>query len=146
MPTIPVTDLAIGDTYTTGDPADPANSLTVREVPYPHTVTTLSGADVEVIRIPVTTNDGTELHDSAFPGDTITTNPPATKSDVVRVEVSVEHQAADAVTDVVEIDRAEWDAMAPQEREDWCVEEAEDLRANVCTSGFTVLGDVDINA
>lgn len=131
MPTIPVTDLTVGDTYTIGDPADPANTLTVRDKPYPDTVTPLSGADVEVIRIPVTT---------------ITTTPPAPKSGVVRVEVSVEHEIADTVTDVVEVDRPEWDSMTPEQREKWCVEAAEELRANVCTSGFTVLDGIDINA
>lgn len=64
----------------------------------------------------------------------------------VRVEISVEHEAADTITEVIEIDRAEWDAMTPKEREEWCVEEAEQLRANVCASGFTVLDGVDINA
>lgn len=38
------------------------------------------------------------------------------------------------------------DPKSPAEREKWCIEEAEELRANVCTSGYTVLGDVDINA
>lgn len=142
MPTIPVTDLAIGDTYTVGDPADPANTLTVRAKPYPRTVRSLSGADVEVILVPVTTHDGTELDDSAFPGDTITTNQPATKSDVV----SVEHDGAETYIDIAEIDRTEWDNMTPTEREKRCVEEAEEARSNLCGCGYTVLDGVDINA
>lgn len=64
----------------------------------------------------------------------------------VRVELIVEHDTADAITDIVEIDRAEWDEMTPEEREKRCTEEAEELRANVCGSGFQVLDGVDIDA
>lgn len=75
MPT-PALDLTPGTTYTLGDPSDPANTLTVRGRPHPHTVHSLHGPGVEVIRIPVTTFDGTHTHDTVFPGDTIQTNRP----------------------------------------------------------------------
>lgn len=67
-------------------------------------------------------------------------------SDVVRVEVIVEHDLAETITDIVEIDRDKWDAMTPKERDEWCVEEAEEVRRNVCSTGYQVLDGVDINA
>ena len=67
-------------------------------------------------------------------------------ADIVRVELIVEHDTADTLTDIVEIDRTEWDEMTPEDREKWCAAEAEELRANVCNSGFQVLDGVDINA
>lgn len=60
MPT-PVQDLAPGDTYTLGDPGDPA---------HPHTVHPLHGPGAQVIQIPVATH----THDAVFPGDTLPTN------------------------------------------------------------------------
>lgn len=67
-------------------------------------------------------------------------------TNVVRVEVNVEHDGAETYTEIVEIDRVEWDAMTPKQREEWCVEEAEQVRSNLCGCGYTVLDDVDINA
>lgn len=57
-------------------------------------------------------------------------------SDVVRVEVIVEHDLAETITDIVEIDRDKWDAMTPKERDEWCVEEAEEVRRNVCSTAY----------
>lgn len=60
-------DLQPGDTYTTGNPADPANTVTVVGAPYAAQVHTLQGRTVDVIRIPVQTADGTRLADTASP-------------------------------------------------------------------------------
>ncbi|MEU0237669.1 hypothetical protein ABZ234_08255 [Nocardiopsis sp. NPDC006198] len=65
---------------------------------------------------------------------------------VVRVELIVEHDTAVTHTEITEIDRAEWDEMTPTEREKWCIEQAEEARANLCGSGFEVLDGVDIDA
>jgi hypothetical protein len=65
---------------------------------------------------------------------------------IVRVEVIVEHDGAETHTEIVEIDRADWDAMTPEQRDKWCVEEAETVRANLCGCGYVVLDGDDINA
>jgi len=59
----------------------------------------------------------------------------------VRIEVSVEHRGGrDA--DVVECPRADWEAMTPDERVDWCEEAAVAHQTNVAPAGWHVLGDV----
>jgi hypothetical protein len=57
----------------------------------------------------------------------------------VRVTVSVEcgHVGGDYV-DVVEVDRAEWDAMSPIERQKYCTELAVDHMEQFVSSGWHI--------
>lgn len=67
-------DLKPGDTYTIGDPTDPANTVTVTDTPRDDKLRTIGGHTIDIIRVPIRTHDGTHLHDTVLPGATITTN------------------------------------------------------------------------
>lgn len=58
----------------------------------------------------------------------------------VRIRVYVESPAG-TDSDEVECPRAEWEAMTPTERTDWCADAAVHHQNNTCPSGFEVLGD-----
>jgi hypothetical protein len=64
----------------------------------------------------------------------------------VRVELHAEWPGG-SEDDVIEIDRAEWTAMTPEQRDELLTREASEfLYDRGCSSGWTVLGDEDEEA
>lgn len=60
-------------------------------------------------------------------------------AEFVEIEVFVEFGLQE-VADIVEVGRAQWEAMSPGERDDFCVQAAVDLQNNTAPCGWRLLG------